>query len=88
MVKNKIIILICSGNTVFYPKFPTTYEEALNDDNFYYAIGEKKIDMGWDWKEGRFVHAIPITSNTTETIEAISKDFWDTKSKKSKFYLS
>ena len=87
-VKKKIPILMCGGYTIFNPKLPTTYQEYLDDDNFYYAIGEKKIAMGWDWKEGRFTHAVPITSNTTKTLEAISNDFWDTKSKKSKFYLS
>ena len=86
-IKNKIPILMCGGHTMFYPKLPTTYEEVLNDDNLYYAIGKKKIAMEWDWKEGRFTQTIPITSNTTETIVAISEDFWDTKSKKPKFFL-
>tara|TARA_B100001248_G_C27369794_1_gene451059 strand:+ start:248 stop:1000 length:753 start_codon:yes stop_codon:yes gene_type:complete len=86
-LKDKIFILMCGGHTIFYPKYPITYEEILNDDNLYYAIGEKKIAIGWDWKEGRFTQTIPITSNTTETIVAISEDFWNTKSKKSKFFL-
>jgi len=86
-VKNKIPILMCGGHTIFYPKLPTTYEEFLNDDNLYYAIAKKKIAMEWNWKEGRFTQTIPITSNTNETIVAISEDFWDTKSKKPKFFL-
>ena len=86
-IKNKIPILMCGGHAMFYPKYPTTYEEFLNDGNLYYAIAKKKIAMGWDWKEGRFTQTIPITSNTTETIVAISEDFWDTKSKKPKFFL-
>jgi len=84
-LKDKIITLMCSGNTVFYPKLPTTYQEFLDDDNLYYAIGKKKIFLEWDWKEGRFAYTIPIISNTTELLTAISKDFSDTKSKKPKF---
>ena len=45
-VKNKILILMCGGHTIFNPKLPTTYQEYLDDDNFYVAIGEKKNSYG------------------------------------------
>ena len=79
---------MCGGHTIFYPKYPTTYEEILNDDNLYYAIGEKKIDFNWDWKLGKFLSRLPIELNNKGTIMAISKDFWNIENDNSKYYLS
>ncbi len=86
--KDKISILMCGGHTIFYPKYPTTYEEFLNDDNLYYAIGEKKISFNWDWKLGKFLSRLPIELNNKGTIMAISKDFWNIENDNSKYYLS
>ena len=87
-LKNKIIILMCSGYTGSYPKLPTNYEEYINDDNFYYAIGEKKIAFNWDWKLGKFLLRLPIELDNKGTIMAISKDFWNIENDNSKYYLS
>ena len=86
-LKNKITFLMCSNSSDYYPRLPTTYQEYLDDNNHYYAISKKKIAMGWNWKEGKFSFSIPILSDGKELILAISEDFWNTKSKKSKYFL-
>lgn len=87
-LENQKTFLMCGGSSISYPRFPETYDEYLNDNNFYYAISEDKIFFLWHWKTGQFYKKLPIIYEDQEKVTAISKKFWDTDSTDKKWFLS
>lgn len=86
-LKNQITFLMCGGSSISYPRFPETYDDYLNDNNFYYAISDTKISFLWHWKTGQFYKTLPINYEDKGKVTAISKKFWDTDSTDKKWYL-
>ena len=81
--KDNITFLACG---LFYPvNLPDYYDEYLNDNNQYFAIGKKKLAYDWDWKKGEFEKKINIVMNTEGSILASTGNFEDINDNSEKF---
>ena len=82
--KDNITFIACDFYSVFLPDY---YNEYLNDDNQYFAIGKKKLAYDWDWKKGEFGKKINIVINTEEQIMASTGNFDDINDNSEKFSI-
>lgn len=86
-IKTRTTYLMCSNSFINEPHLPQSYEDYLNDINYYYAIDDNTISWGWDWKLGDFISKIPIKNQSEESTRAMSENFWDIKNDEYKLFL-